>query len=260
MNDTTRSFHTGLSFGPLCLDVADLPRASAFYTGVLGLDVLAATSDETLLGAGGEPLITLRARPDAGVPPPRAAGLFHVAFLVPTRTDLSAALRRLVGAGVPVGSADHRVSEAIYISDPEGNGIEIYRDRPADEWPRRADGRPRIATLALDPDILGVATREAGLPPGTIIGHVHLKMNDLDEAVGFYRHALGLDVIARLPGATFLGADGYHHHVGLNTWQSAGGDPPPAGARGLAGLTARRAGGAHADLVDPAGLPLQISP
>lgn len=259
MTTTESAFHDGLSFGPPALTVRDREAVSAFYRAVLGLEPMGATEGGDLrLGAGDRALIALRERPDAPLPERRAAGLFHVALLVPGRAELSAVLQRILGAGVPLGSADHGASEAIYISDPEGNGIEIYRDRRPDRWSDWTGGRPSVVTLPLDPRLLRVADAPAGLPPGTIIGHVHLKVNDLDAAVDFYRDALELELTARLPGAAFLAAGGYHHHLGLNTWQSADGAPPPRGAAGLTELRVHRAGAAPATLDDPTGARLEI--
>ncbi len=169
-------------------------------------------------------LLVLQAAPDAPPRPRGAAGLFHVAFLYPDRTALARALRRLLELDVPIGSADHGVSEAIYLSDPEGNGIELYADRPPEAWPPRGpDGQVTMYTEALDiPAVLTLA-HEPGplLPPATRIGHVHLSVADLGHAERFYGDALGFAVTQRsYPGALFLGRDGYHHHVGANTWRS----------------------------------------
>jgi catechol 2,3-dioxygenase len=191
------------------------------------------------LGADGPPLVELVGEPDA---PPRGqgtTGLFHLAVLVPSRADLARALRRIAGAGWPLsGASDHLVSEALYLRDPEGNGIEIYRDRPQEEWGYK-DGQLEMDSLPLDLESviaeLGEETTDAGgAPPGTRIGHVHLQVADLGAAEAFYRDALGFDVTVRgYPGAVFLSAGGYHHHIGLNTWASEGGPRPPPGARGM---------------------------
>jgi catechol 2,3-dioxygenase len=172
-------------------------------------------------------------------PRPRAtSGLFHLAIVVPTRADLARALQRVAQAGWRLtGAADHLVSEALYLNDPEGNGIELYRDRPRDDWPVR-DGVLQMDTLPLDLDgVLGELRREdadAGMPRGTRIGHVHLNVGDLAAAEAFYSGALGFDVMVRgYPGALFVSAGGYHHHLGLNTWAGEGAPPPPDGSRGL---------------------------
>jgi catechol 2,3-dioxygenase len=183
-------------------------------------------------------LVQLHPAPDAPLPDPRATGLFHQAFLVPTRRDLALALVRLARAGWPLtGASDHLVSEALYLSDPEGNGIEIYRDRPREQWPREGDG-VRMDTLPLDLEgVLGELDGDPGdpgpMPEGTRIGHVHLKVADVPATEAFYSGVLGFDVMAHMPSASFMSAGGYHHHLGANVWHSRGGQPPPPGARGL---------------------------
>jgi catechol 2,3-dioxygenase len=170
----------------------------------------------------------------------RATGLFHLAILLPSRADLALALARVVAARWPLdGASDHLVSEALYLSDPDGNGIELYRDRPREEWRRNGD-ELAMATLPLDlDDVISAAGGLASEPPrevpaGTTIGHVHLQVGDLGVSESFYRGVLGFDVTVRsYPGALFLSAGGYHHHIGLNTWRSAGGRRPVDGAVGL---------------------------
>ncbi len=230
-----------MQIGAVRLRVADLDAITEFYERVLGLQVLSRDSGLNRLGAGGgRPLVELLAAPGAPRRPAYSTGLFHQAILVPSRADLARALVRLSGAGWRLtGASDHLVSEALYTRDPEGNGIEIYRDRPREDWPRR-DGAIDMATLPLDLEgllaELGPDTADGGqeLPVGTRIGHVHLQTGELEPAEAFYHGALGLDVMARwVPGALFLAAGDYHHHVGLNTWETAGAPPPPEGALGL---------------------------
>ena len=227
--------------GPVCLTVADLDREREFYERAIGLRVLDDQGDDdgsTLrLGADGTVVVELIGDPDA---PPRrrgTTGLFHLAILVPSRADLAGALRRVVDAGGPLaGASDHLVSEALYLADPEGNGIEVYRDRPREEW-RRVDGQIEMATLPLDLDSLLAEQGEdesSHAPAGTRIGHVHLHVADLAAAEEFYAGVLGLDVTVRgYPGALFLSAGGYHHHIGVNTWAGEGAPAPPPGSRGL---------------------------
>ena len=197
-----------------------------------------ATDGVVALGVDGRPLVELVADPDAPARPPHTTGLFHLAILVPTRADLARALRRLAATGWRLsGASDHLVSEALYLSDPEGNGIELYRDRPRDEWPI-ADGALRMDTLPLDLGSLlsedDGGSSDDGMPAGTVLGHVHLQVAELDPAETFWVDALGLDVTVRgYPGALFTSAGGYHHHVGLNTWAGVGAARPPAGSRGL---------------------------
>ncbi len=222
----------GTTMGAVHLTVSDLDRSTAFYVSVLGL-----RSDEhddgdvTLRTADGRVLVQLHGDSLAARLDPRATGLFHLAILLPTRLDLAFALARLSAAQWPLdGASDHLVSEALYLSDPDGNGIEIYRDRPRQEWQRR-DGELQMATLPLDlRDVAGeLATAsqpQPRVPPGTRIGHVHLQVSELDEIERFYAGVLGFDVMVRgYPGALFVAAGGYHHHLGLNTWNSAASGP-----------------------------------
>jgi catechol 2,3-dioxygenase len=232
------------AIGTVRLTVSDLDRSRAFYERSLGMSAQA-TSERTLeLRAGSDsesPLLELT-RDAVAVPPPRrATGLFHFAVLVPTRTDLALALARLAAARWPLdGASDHHVSEALYLSDPDGNGIEVYRDRPRSQWPR-ANGGVEMATLQLDLDGLlgelsdvGDGVTQSKLPAGSRIGHIHLKVADLPASEAFYTDVLGFEVMQRsYPGALFLAAGGYHHHIGLNTWLSAGREPPPPGTLGL---------------------------
>ncbi len=154
---------------------------------------------------------------------------------MPSRRELARAVRRVVDSGWSfTGASDHLVSEALYLDDPEGNGIEIYRDRPRDEWARDG-GELRMATLPLDLDaVMAELDEERPTADGAVVGHVHLQVAEIPATEAFYAGGLGLDVTVRgYPGALFLSAGGYHHHIGANTWGSAGAAPPPAGARGL---------------------------
>jgi catechol 2,3-dioxygenase len=232
------SIDSGTSMGAVRLVVADLDRLRDFYRDAIGLSELPPEDGTVRLGTDGEPIIDLVGEPDA---PPRThgtSGLFHLAILVPSRQDLARALQRVAEAGWRLsGASDHLVSEALYLSDPEGNGIELYRDRPREEWPVR-DGVIQMDTLPLDLDgVLGDLRREdanAGMPPGTRIGHVHLNVGDLAAAEAFYSGALGFDVTVRgYPGALFVSAGGYHHHLAFNTWKSKDGGPTPDGYAGL---------------------------
>jgi catechol 2,3-dioxygenase len=233
------AIHPETDVGAVRLTVADLARSRDFYGRALGLGGTDAENGTLALGVEGEALIELIE--DASAPPrPRSStGLFHLAVLLPSRRDLAVAIRRLVEARVPLdGASDHLVSEALYLHDPDGNGIEIYRDRPREEW-RRVDGELEMATLPLDlEDILtqlpSAGAQDAQAPAGTRMGHVHLQVSDLDAAEAFYSGVLGFEVTVKgYAGALFVSAGGYHHHIGLNTWQSRGAGPPPPGAIGL---------------------------
>jgi len=230
-----------LRIGSVALAVSDLSRSADFYERVLGLPVISREQDHALLGPDPErPLLTLTSLADPTPASPGSTGLFHVAYLHPSRASLAATVRRVVASRWPFdGTADHGVSEALYLSDPDGLGIEIYVDRPRELWDRPADGHGvKMVTLPLDLDSLLAESVEATAAMGadTAIGHVHLKVSDVPRAVAFYRDALGLDEQARLPSAGFLSAGGYHHHIGLNAWQSRGGALAPADAPGLRGV------------------------
>ncbi len=220
------SLPAAMRMGRVRLSVADLGRALAFYEGVLGLHVAAQEGGEAVLAAseGGPALVRLHERPAASARQPRAPGLFHLALLVPDRRALARALRRLAQKHWPLhGASDHLVSEALYLADPDGHGIEIYADRPRHAWSRH-EGEVRMTTLPLDLEGLlretdTHAADAAGLPPGTAMGHVHLRVSSLEAAEAFYHGLLGFDVTARsYRGALFLAAGGYHHHLGVNVW------------------------------------------
>jgi catechol 2,3-dioxygenase len=235
---TSERIHPATSLGPVELIVGDLDGMATFYEQAIGLAPISRSSTDATLGsADGARLIELAGRPDAPLRPRHSTGLFHVAFLVPSRRELARSVRRVIDAGWNfTGASDHLVSEALYLDDPEGNGIEIYRDRPRDEW-RYEGGQLAMATLPLDLD--GVMAEldgddaQAGAP-GTHIGHVHLQVSQIPPAESFYAGDLGLDVTtSRYPGALFMSAGGYHHHIGTNTWASANAPAARVGSRGL---------------------------
>jgi len=216
--------------GAMRLQVGDLTRSLEYYTDVLGLRAVRATDAAAWLAPAGSDrvLVELQARPGARpVPRQGRLGLFHFAILVPDRPTLGRFVRHLADRGVYAGSADHAVSEALYLTDPDGLGIEVYADRPRDAW-RLAGRELYMTTEALDlRDLVRAAgdTAWTGLPAGTTMGHVHLHVGDLAAGAAFYHLALGFDqVVWSYPGALFLSAGGYHHHLGTNTW--AAGAPP----------------------------------
>jgi catechol 2,3-dioxygenase len=224
--------------GPVHLTVADLERSLDYYRRAVGLEVLEHGDGRASLGAGGFELIALVEEPGAR-PARGASGLYHFALLLPRRRELAAWLVHAARHRVPlVGLSDHFVSEALYLSDPDRHGIEIYWDRPREHWEGQVAAR--MTTLPLDVDDLinelDDPAGEAfdGLPAGTVMGHVHLKVADVPDAVAFYRDGLGFGVMAMLGReAAFLGAGGYHHHIGANSWESAGAGAPPPGAAAL---------------------------
>ena len=221
-----------LRLGPVRLQVGDLPRSLAWYESVLGLRTLAREREAAELAAHGDDtvLVTLVERPGA-VPAPRRGrlGLYHYALLLPDRAALGRFVAHLAASGAPAGASDHRVSEALYLTDPDGLGIEVYADRPRTEW-RWLDGELQMSTDPLDVEAVMAAGRGepwTGMPPGTRIGHLHLHVGDLARAASFYADALGLAPTVRgYPGALFLAAGGYHHHLGLNTWAGPAAAPP----------------------------------
>ena len=233
------SIDPGAVIGGAQLRVSDLERSLAFYARVLGLEVQEHDRTHAVLGAGGRRLFTLREVASVVPRPRRSTGLYHAAVLVPDRASLGQVLARIVDARWPLqGASDHGVSEAIYLADPDGIGLEVYRDRPVSDWPRRG-ATLTMVTEALDAralldDAVAVGAVPGGVPAHTTLGHVHLQVRDIAEAEGFYHGALGFDVTQRMvPSALFVSAGGYHHHVGLNTWGVAGAPPQPDLSPGL---------------------------
>jgi catechol 2,3-dioxygenase len=229
----------GLRVASVRLAVSDLSRSADFYERVLGLPLASIDADSARLGPEHErPALVLEEIADPTPLAPASTGLFHVAWLHPSRPALAASVRRVVGQRWRFdGASDHGVSEALYLTDPDGLGIELYADRPREQWERPPEGRGvRMVTLPLDLEDL-LAQDPGGpapaIPAGTTVGHVHLKVSEVPRSAAFYRDALGFEEQARLPSAAFLAAGGYHHHVGLNSWQSEGASAPPDTAPGL---------------------------
>lgn len=245
------------------VSIADLDRSTEFYGRTLGLTrVQRDRNDETGrrvdLGVSSDveasPLITLEEQPVVQRSSPSSTGLFHLALLLPTRRALAAFVRHLMDAAIPVvGASDHGVSEAVYLEDPDGHGVEVYADRPEANWARDGstiamrtdplDVDDLLAVLGAD-DVPSSERADAGATPwhapaGTTLGHVHLRVRDVNEARAFYVDTFGFDETARYPGASFLAAGGYHHHLGANTWQSEAGAPAPASNARLLGIHAR---------------------
>jgi len=244
--------------GAVSLTVRDLQRSIAFYRDVLGFRVGKDNASEAALSAdGAETLIELHERTDAVLRPRRSTGLFHFAILVPDRAALGRSLRRLVEQDWPLtGVADHLVSEALYLNDPDGLGIEIYRDRPRETW-KRVNGQIAMATDPLDlPSVAGEPGAErpwTGLEAGTVIGHVHLHVASLVDAERLYCGIVGFEPMVRsYPGALFVAAGGYHHHLGLNTWVGEGAPPPPESAVGLRWFSVRARDLGTGEVVDDA--------
>jgi catechol 2,3-dioxygenase len=223
--------------GTISLTVGNLQKLVVFYQNTLGMRLMDRTDGVARLGVGNVELLSLHESP-AAKRVHHSTGLFHLAILLPSRPALGAVLAHLIEQRTPLqGASDHLVSEAIYLEDPEGNGIEIYRDRPREQWSYR-NGELRMATDPLD--ARGILAEKlvapwTGLADGTVMGHVHLRVSEIEPAEVFYRDAIGLDITARYGGsASFLSAGGYHHHLGMNTWNSLHAPTPPAGSLGLA--------------------------
>ena len=235
------NIHPKTYIGKVALTTASLERMLPFYVQILGLQLLERSDGTARLGApDGHEIVRLVEDSVATQPSRRATGLYHMAIRVPSRADLARALHRLAAAQWPFqGFADHGVSEAAYLADPDGNGIEIYRDRPRTEWPYR-DGSLQMVTDPLDVD--GIMDTLRGqdepevdaFPVGTDMGHIHLQVADIAASERFYVGVLGFDLVQRFgSSAGFVSAGGYHHHIGFNTWHSARAQPPPPGSTGL---------------------------
>lgn len=212
---------TNIKLGAVTLRVNDLETMKTFYERVIGMDVLETTENHVTLGTNEMALVVLREV--KGVRPnPQTAGLFHLAILLPDRIELGRILRHLIERNIQVGQGDHLVSEAFYLSDPEGNGIELYADRPSEQWEYEANGQVKMTTDPVEYESMLEAAADrkfTGLPNGTTMGHVHFKVRSLEAAKLFYQDRLGFTVTTdSYPGALFLAADGYHHHIGANVW------------------------------------------
>ena len=241
---TSDDFFRSVALTDLTLRVRELTTVAAFYRKVLGFLVVTETTERLELSATGAApaLLVLEQAPQAPPRQPGSAGLFHVAFLYPDRAALGRIATRLQNQGVRFATGDHGVSEALYLDDPEGNGVELYADRAVEAWPAAGpDGGVTMYTIAVDlASLIAEGARAAGpvLPVDLRIGHIHLGVSNLAATEQCYARELGFPVRQRnFPGALFLGRDGYHHHLGANTWQSR--QPAPSGALGLARFTIR---------------------
>lgn len=255
--------HPDTNIKSVTLAISNLDRSLAFYQGLLGFQLHRQVEHTAYLGAGKADLIELIEEP-AATNPGRTTGLYHMAIRVPSPLELARTLRRLVEGNWPLqGFADHGVSQAIYLADPDGNGIEVYRDYPRQQW-RYQNGQLSMSTDPLDVDgLLAELRKEPGesryLPQETDMGHVHLRVADIPGSEQFYCKVLGFELIQRYgPSASFVAAGGYHHHIGMNTWGSHGAPPPPAGALGMRRFTIRLPGQAElsrvADRIRSAGI------
>jgi catechol 2,3-dioxygenase len=243
---------TPLHIGAVGLVTRDLDLLAGYYQSLLGLTVLERTPRLAKLGVSGITLIEIEHRPDAKPDDQRTAGLYHTAFLMPTRADLARWILHVAKNRVPIsGASDHDVSEAIYLDDPEGNGIEVYSDRPQEKW--RRDGQAifqKTDPLDIDAIVREIDPSTAtylSAPEGLRIGHIHLRVGSVAKAEEFYCGAIGLDVTRRRTGATFISSGGYHHHVGANVWHSDGASRRDPDRAGLAWFSIEAADGAAFD-------------
>jgi catechol 2,3-dioxygenase len=227
----------GTHIGTVTLRVSDAERAIRWYGDMMGMELVDRTPERLSFGAGGKAFLFLDVRPDAPRRIEDTTGLYHIAILVPDRASLGGVLARIAEKGVRLGASDHLVSEALYIWDPDNNGLEIYRDRPRAEWHWK-NGRVAMATDPLDRRSVAEEGVKAGahlrsMPAGTKIGHVHLQVGDLEKAVYFYTEVVGFEQTSGRGSAAFVSAGGYHHHLGMNVWHSLGAGPPEENACGL---------------------------
>ena len=269
MTDLPFAATTPVTIGRVGLKARDADGLADYYKAILGLKELRRTADTLVLGVAsdGRELLEIERAPSLREDDPRSAGLFHTAFLLPTRADLARWSRNAIDNSVPVdGASDHEVSEAIYLTDPEGNGIEIYADRARETW-QFDNGSVRMGTKQLDvPDLLSVLGEGdagwTGAPEATVVGHVHLRVGDVAAAESWWNEAQGFDTMVHYGGqAVFLSSGGYHHHIGANVWRSAGAGPRPADRTGLSfvELLSRDASGESAS-ADPWGTEIRILP
>ncbi len=233
MSTTAATLPATLALGPAALTVTDLDRSLAFYEDVIGLDTVERADGRATVGSGAGAVLELIADPDATAPG-REAGLYHVALLYPAREELARVAQRIAERRTAIqGASDHHTHEAIYLPDPDGNGLELAADRPREQWPDLNDAYDLTKGAPQPLDVAGLMTLVDGRPvvaraaPGVRVGHLHLHVGDVDEGLAFYRDAIGFDEIANMGTAAFVSAGGYHHHLGFNTWRGQG--VPPAG-------------------------------
>jgi catechol 2,3-dioxygenase len=234
--DSSARLPATLRLGAVHLTVSDLARSVDFYENNIGLQLHRREDGVAAMGVGGEDLLALYEGPDARRAG-RHAGLYHYALLFPSREGLARAALRLAARTTPIqGASDHGTHEAIYLPDPDGNGIELATDRPRERWPRPLEYAGGPHPLDLDDLLSAVAGEEPGrgAGPGLVVGHVHLHVGDLERGLAFYRDVLGFELMTLMPGAAaFVSAGGYHHHLGFNVWRGEGVPPIPEGRVGL---------------------------
>lgn len=221
------------------LKVSDVAESLSFYENIIGFKVLEKQENKVLLTADGKTaLLSIERRENTEPKQQKTTGLYHFALLLPHRADLGAVLKHFIENNIRIGAGDHLVSEALYLNDPDGNGIEIYSDRPDSEWKWNGE-YVAMDTLQIDAQSIlaeGANMKWNGLPEGTVMGHIHLHVADLEDAEKFYR-ALGFEVVTPYPSALFMATGKYHHHIGLNTWAGEGAPAAPVNSVGLEAFT-----------------------
>ncbi|MDO6847619.1 VOC family protein [Priestia megaterium] len=228
--------------GKVNLKVENLERSLAFYQQIIGFKLLGRKENKALLTADGRTaLLSIEQPENVTAKQPRTTGLYHFALLLPTRSDLGSILQHLLNSGYPLqGASDHLVSEALYLADPDGNGIEIYRDRPSSTWEWN-EGEVAMATKPLDAEAIlaeGNGKPWTGLPSATLMGHIHLHVSELGQTENFYRNGLGFEVVSNYHNqALFISTGRYHHHIGLNVWNGIGAPSPLESSVGLESFT-----------------------
>lgn len=233
------SLNSEVEVGTVTLKVANMERSLKFYTQLIGLELFKQDSNTAVLGAGNRPILLLEEVPGATRLARNVTGLYHAAILFPTRHSLSIKVQQLARINYPLGAGDHLVSEAFYLDDPDGNGLELYQDRPRSTW-KWIGTQVQMATDPIDFDSLFAeikpndpALNNPAAPAGTKLGHMHLRVGNISKSRAFYHDVLGFDIVVQMPTALFLSAGGYHHHIGMNVWESNGGRPTPENSAGL---------------------------
>jgi catechol 2,3-dioxygenase len=235
---TPAALHPAVEVGTVSLKVANLTRSLQFYTEIIGLRLFRQEGGTAQLGAGSRRILTLEEIPGAKPLARNTTGLYHAAILFPNRRALALKMAQIATLRYPFGQSDHLVSEAFYLSDPDENGLELYRDRPRSEWSWE-NGRVKMAIDPIDFQSFFAGIQGSDVssgvpaPDGTKLGHMHLRVADIPLAEAFYHGVLGFDITARMPNALFVSAGGYHHHLGMNTWESLGAKPPVEPSAGL---------------------------
>ncbi|GGI40705.1 VOC family protein [Mammaliicoccus stepanovicii] len=247
----------------IILNVRDLEKMKVFYESVLGLDIIEQDHEHIQFRIGkSEHTITLKSLLDGRTPSMREAGLFHVALLLPTRSDLANFLVHVSRLNVQIGAGDHIVSEALYLNDPEGNGIEVYCDRDSQSWNWK-NGQVKMDTVELNIENLIQASSNNGwnrMPNGAVLGHLHLKTHDIEEAKPFYLNILNLDVVVgNFPKALFMSSKDYHHHIAINTWQSHKKLENSEASYGISRISMQVPNLKKQTLISPEGLPFDIN-